>query len=67
MGTAGVGGQGAEEQVCEGTAGESGESWRGPVSVLWSSAVPCHLCAAGTLGLALQHLQGEAEYKLIWT
>lgn len=34
MGTAGVRGHGAEEQVCKGTAGESGESWRGPVSIL---------------------------------
>lgn len=53
--------------------GLQGDCWRergelgAPVSVLWSSAVPCHLCAAGTLGLVLQHLRGEAEYKLIWT
>lgn len=70
MGTRGVQGQGAEEQVCKRTAGDTGESWRGPISILWSfrfSAVPCVPCAAGTSGLGLQHLQAEAEYKVIWT
>lgn len=59
MGTGGVRGQGAEEEFCKGTAGDSGESWRGPISILWSfrfSAVPRDPCAAGTPVLVLQHL-----------
>lgn len=42
-----------------GSTGARGESWRSPISILWSlrsSVVPCDLGAAGTPGLVLQHL-----------